>query len=191
MGCSKECACNDSLPSKSLFSSIDMDKVCAINEKVKGSCVNILSKSASIRDIDMATSAHSNDATGLVVKIPFVCKVSLCRIEICTSFKKMELFVNNQYVTLSYKSKTKEEYMLPGSRHIIPIVIPAYKHKSVDTLTLRLTECDGAGYLAYLCVCGIVTGALPKAVDATYELYALPENVKKKTPQEGANARIE
>ncbi|KAI5190711.1 hypothetical protein NEMIN01_1176 [Nematocida minor] len=176
MACGKECMCLDALPAKSLFSSIDINKVSAINERVKESCANVLNRSSSERETEV--HAYSKDKQGLVIKIPFICKVALSRIEIRTSFKKIEVFTNNQYVTLTYKPKNKEEYSLPGTDHILPIVLPAYKHKSVDTLTLRLTGTDEPGVLKYLCICGAVSGVLPKAVNVTYELYPMPEDTK-------------
>ncbi|EIJ89441.1 hypothetical protein NEPAR06_2166 [Nematocida parisii] len=176
MGCTADCVCNDGVPSKSLFSSIDIDKVTTINEKDKDSCKELLKRSESIRNVKM--SAHSKSNKGLVIKIPFICKVLLNRIEIMTTFTKIEVFINNQYVTLTYKPKVPEEYFLPGGDHIFPITIPAYKHKSVDTLTIRLSNNDEYGSIGYLCICGVVTGKLPKAINVSYELYGLPENTK-------------
>lgn len=176
MGCGKECACIDALPAKSLYGSIDTSKVVAINEKVRDSCLNVLNRSSSDRIVGCV--AYSKDRQGLVIKMPFTCKVSLSKIEIRTSFKKIEVFTNNQYVTLSYKPKNKEEYTLPGTDHIIPIVLPAYKHNSVDTLTIRLGGIEEEGVLSYLCICGAVSGVLPKAIHASYEVYPMPDEKK-------------
>lgn len=180
--CTEECLCSESIPSKSLFSYIDMKNVTVINEKVKHSCSAILNKSSSLRLKDL--KVYSKDSKGLVIKIPFLCKVSVNKIEISTSFKNLEVFTNNQYVTLAYKPKIPEEYSLPGHDHIVPVNLPSYKHKSVDTLTLRLKSLNEIGYLNYLCICGIVTGSLPKAVNVSYEVYPLPEDIKSMRTEE-------
>lgn len=185
MGCGGECACLDLIPSKSLYRSMDISRISCINERERGSCLRVIESSV----IDRREVAYSKDSLGIVVKIPFTCKVALSKIEIRTSFTLLEVFTNNQYVTLSYKPKKKEEYNLPGTDHVIRVVLPAYKHKSVDTLTIRLTGAE-TGALSYLCVYGIVSGVLPKAVHASYEVYGLPEENKGVSREEKERSRI-
>ncbi|OAG32186.1 hypothetical protein NEDG_02105 [Nematocida displodere] len=174
-GCSEACACSDALPSKSLYAAIDMDKVAAQNERLRGSCLEVLKKAHS--DRHGPPSAHGKDAQGLLVKIPFVHKVSLNKIEIKSGFTQMEVVANNQYVTLSSKPKNSDKYTLTGTEHILPVPLPNYKYKNVDCLTVRLTGGDERS-LSYLSLCGAVTGALPTAVNVSYELYPLPGETK-------------
>lgn len=180
-GCSGRCACAGGVPGSSLYSAIEMDRVVGINEKEKGKCREVIkrgeaSKEMSLREMDLR--AYAKTEQGLVINIPFLCKVSLSKIEIGGSFKKMEVVTNNRYVSLTSALKNSEEYSLDGSDHIFQIVLPSYKYKSVDFLTLRLQESEGRGSIFYLCICGAVVGALPKAVNVSYELYPIPEKTK-------------
>ncbi|KAI5181131.1 hypothetical protein NEOKW01_1350 [Nematocida sp. AWRm80] len=181
-GCNGQCACNDDIPSKSLLACIDTHKVSAINEQQRGSCLEILLKSHAERHSD--TRAFSKDSNGLVLKIPFTHKVSITKIEIKSTFKQIDLIVNNQYITLDSKPKNLEKYCLTGDSHIVPIVLPAYKYRSVDCLTIRLKEpVDNTGSLSYLCVSGAITGSLPTPVNVSYELYPIPEDTKSITKE--------
>lgn len=178
MGCSGECSCSDSLPAKSLLSAVDLDKVSALNERVKGSCTALLRMGTRPRG---GAEALAKDAKGLVVKIPFMHKVQPTKLEVRGSFKQLEVVPNNPYVALAGKCKISDSFTLSLPGHIVPVSLPPYKYKSVDHLTLRLTEIDeaasGRGELSYLAVYGVVTGALPTAVNVSYELYSVGEKV--------------
>ncbi|KAI5160890.1 hypothetical protein NEAUS03_1383 [Nematocida ausubeli] len=180
MACNGECACSDLLPIKSLFPYMEIDKISVINEAKKGSLLEIIKASNSVKDIPF--SCHSKDSKGLLVKIPFNCKVSLTNLQIKSTFSKLEVFTNNLYVKLenpktsrpdSRKASQSSEYSIL-SDHFLNINISS-KNKSVDTLTIRLTGSEGVGEVNYLCICGTVTGILPKAVNTTYEAYPVAD----------------
>ncbi|KAI5186720.1 hypothetical protein NEHOM01_1659 [Nematocida homosporus] len=176
-GCSGECACTDAIPARSLYASIDINGVTGINEQVRGCCREVVKKSHAERNGGVV--AVAKDGQRLIVKIPFISKVALSRIEIKSSFKQLCVFANNRYVTLSSKPKPGESYCLPGDDHIIRVNLPSYKYKSVDFVALYLQDAgEGEGTLSYLCLCGEVTGSLAKAVNVSYELYPIPEDTK-------------
>lgn len=174
--CSKECACEDAVPAASLYNAIEIDKVVGINEERRGQCSEVIKKGVSGRSFDVC--AHAKTGQGLVVKIPFLYKVSLSSIEIRTSFKQIEVVANNRYVTLTSVSRSSDRYFLSGTDHIIRVSLPSYKYKTIDFLTLRLKESAEKGTLSYLCICGEVVGSLPQAVNVSYELYSAPKKTK-------------
>jgi len=175
-GCSEECVCAAEVPSKSLFGSVDISRVVGTNEAPKGSCKEVLVESSARRGV--AACSRTRVPGGLVVKIPFVEKVALVKIEIRCTFRRVEICANDPYVSLESQMKNQVEYALPGTAHIVPVSLPPYKYKSVDHLTVRLKDAEGEESLSYLVVCGAVKGALPRAVNVSYELYPVPEDTK-------------
>ncbi|KAI5173031.1 hypothetical protein NEFER03_2015 [Nematocida sp. LUAm3] len=176
-GCSGECVCRDMVSSKSLYSVIDMENVSGLNEEKRGGVREIIQKSWA--DREAKSSARCKGQEGLIVRVPFLRKVSLNKIEIKSTFKEVRLFINNRYASFTTKCKNEEKYFLPGTEHIIPLVLPSYKYKSVDYLTLHLLcSEEEKGALFYLCLCGEEQEGIRKAVNVSYELYPLPENTK-------------
>ncbi|KAI5191487.1 hypothetical protein NECID01_1481 [Nematocida sp. AWRm77] len=179
MNCSNECACSNAMPAKSLLSAVDMGKVSALNEKEKGSCLSVIQKAQREKGGPVSCA---KDPKGLLVKIPFMHKVNITKIELRSSFGKMEVVPNNMYVGLTGPCKKSDTFSLSLPEHIVPVSLPPYNYKSVDHLAIRLTETaqgfGEAGSLSYLSLYGVITGSLPSAVNVSYELYSVGEKVQ-------------
>jgi PITH domain len=182
MNCCSECACGDAAPTKSLYTSVDHERVSAVNEARRGSCAEVLRKTYEERLSPPA--AESKSSSGLLVKIPFKFKVSITRIDFRGDFDTAELYANNPYVKIGGEARPTSTFALPetSSGHIIPLSLQPFLYKSVEILSVRLTRKVGLGRLEYFGITGVVVANLLKPVNASYEVYPVA-----KSPQETEN----
>lgn len=184
MGCSEDCRqCTEEMPGKTLLAVLDVSRISAINEKTRGSCASVLQKGRAEKDTGIC--AVSKTQQGMLVRIPFVCKVSISCIEIQSCPADLEVFPNASHATLTSQHRIMDKYTLPGSPHLIRISLPKSKYANIDSLVLRMKQIDESVSFSYLGIFGVTTSAHAVPVIVSYEKYPQPKDASAKAEDSG------
>lgn len=186
MGCSEDCSqCTEEVPGKSLIAVLDIPRVSAVNEKTRGSCAAVLQKGRAEKGSGVC--AVSKTPQGLLVRVPFLCKVSVSYLEIQSGPASLEVFPNASHATLTSRHRITDTYTLPGIPHLVRVPLPKSKYANIDALVLRMKQVDAPVSFSYLGILGIKTSAHAMPVLVSYEKYPQPEDASVKAKDSGRN----